>query len=67
MTPSTNAWPFLETQSYYFHRSAAKCQRDGNFVDIHDGVPIGTKDYGVLITDIGQKKRSHEISEIFGI
>lgn len=56
-----------KTQSYYFNRDVAKRQRDGDFVDIHDGIPIGVEDYDFLITDIGQKELSHEISQIFGI
>lgn len=58
---------YQELLFYYFHKTAAQHERNGNFVDIHDGIPVGKEEYDVLITNICQEELSRDISDIFGV
>lgn len=56
-----------ELLSHYFHKIAAQHARNGDFVDIHDGIPADKEEYDVLITDMGREELSGDISDIFGV
>jgi hypothetical protein len=55
--------PVTPSQWCFSHEAAV--QRRG-FFDIHNGVLEGFNNYNILITDVGQKELSHEISEALG-
>lgn len=46
----------LHVLSQYFHNIATQHEGNGDFVDIHDGIPADKEEYDVLITGMGNKR-----------